>query len=234
MNILYFIFLIGAVSCYDFSDSIFNEYLARDLELMESEDYLAVRQKRDEEALSPGVEKCRRKRFKYCCGEESFERMMDEDKGIKRECYKEVTGKDKPTHFHSFDPFICDKEKIEKRKKDFVCVAECSGKKKNVVDESSGKLKEDELKIMMKKSFESETWFLPNVDKIVNKCVQESGNETKKNEEGCNEAPLKFAHCFWKEFQMSCPQDQIKDEKVCEKVNEKIKNKELYFNKEDD
>lgn len=66
-----------------------------------------VRNRRDEEAVNSGVtDKCRRRRFKGCCGDDIMESIHERDRAIKKECFKKVTGKEHPT---PHDPFKCDK-----------------------------------------------------------------------------------------------------------------------------
>ena len=71
------------------------------------------RSRRDDEA-SKRDEKCRRRRFKSCCDEEFLNDLRDQERATKKECYREITGRE---HSHgSFDPFRC--ENAEKHRKE--------------------------------------------------------------------------------------------------------------------
>lgn len=89
-----------------------DQILARDLEELTSDEvHPHYRARRDEEAVNGG-DKCRRRRFKGCCGDELFESLHEKDRPLKKECYKEVVGKDHPS---PPDPFKCDKADRHKK-----------------------------------------------------------------------------------------------------------------------
>lgn len=85
-------------------------------DLSESYDSFShLRRRRDEEAVND-KDKCHhRKRWgELCCGEDVVHKVRDAEKDLKRTCFKEIVGKDRP---EKFDPFSC--ESMENRKKQF-------------------------------------------------------------------------------------------------------------------
>lgn len=74
-------------------------------------------------------DKCKNhhKKKRLCCADETFESVHEKTKDIKKECFKEVTGREWVSHGHhghhhhgAFDPFKCDKEKAEKMKNEIM------------------------------------------------------------------------------------------------------------------
>lgn len=45
-------------------------------------------------------------------------------------------------------------------------------------------------------------------------------NSTEKND--CSPALMMFSHCIFREIQMQCPDEEIKDKKMCAKIREDI------------
>lgn len=77
--------------------------------------FSSVRNRRDEEAVNDKDECHHRKRFgELCCGEDVVNKVRESEKDLKRACFKEIAGKDKP---EKFDPLSC--ENLEHRKKQF-------------------------------------------------------------------------------------------------------------------
>lgn len=72
------------------------------------------RARRDEEAMAH-PDKCRRRRYKPCCTTESMDSIHMNEKEHKKECLKEIYGKEKDVEDH-YDPFKCDK--VNKHRKD--------------------------------------------------------------------------------------------------------------------
>lgn len=108
--------LIDWTCIYYIFANILDQYLASQFEDADDSMTLHPRARRDEDAAVADKDKChKRHHFKFCCAEEALKKIHDEDKQLKKECFKQVTGKDKREFFHS-DPFKCDKEKIEKAK----------------------------------------------------------------------------------------------------------------------
>nr|AKI84374.1 OBP16 [Holotrichia parallela] len=205
--------LLGIASAYDFSDAYFNQLLTKEFDdLTLSESSIAhPRARRDDEAA-----KCHHK-HKFCCAEDLLFELYDKIRDMKKECLKEVTGKE----FHGGPPFTC--EELEQRKKEMICVAECMGKKKGVLD-ADGNIKEEELKKSVKESMSGLDWFQPLMDDVITKCIAEAKEAADKREAGgCNPSDLKLVHCFFKEIQLSCPADQIKDQARCDALRESVK-----------
>lgn len=74
------------------------------------------RARRDEEAVTvSSFDKCRKRRFKECCDTEFMENQHNQDRELRKECFKEIYEKDKDPDA-TVDPFKCDK--VKKHRKD--------------------------------------------------------------------------------------------------------------------
>nr|AVI04883.1 putative odorant-binding protein 2 [Anthonomus grandis] len=179
------------------------------------------------------------RRPRVCCAEESLDAIHEKEKDTSRSCYKEVTGLDrpeKPEHgFHGpphkkFDLFSC--EGVEKRKSDMICIQECVGKKKGMLNED-GTLNPEGITKILLETFTKETWVKPMAEQIIAKCIAEAKTANEKpikfytEVKRCSPATLTLKHCMFKEVQLSCPADQIKDKGACEKYQERLKKGEL-------
>lgn len=75
-----------------------------------------------------------------------------------------------------------------------------------------------------------ESWLVSHLDTIITKCLGEARNATanrsKDDAESCNPAAIKGAHCLFREIQMNCPEEKIKDIKTCSKFRERIKKRQ--------
>nr|AUF72950.1 odorant-binding protein [Anoplophora chinensis] len=221
--------LVATVSAYNFEDPDFNILLSDDLEELSSgvASFSHPRSRRDDEAVND-KDKCHhRKRWgELCCAEDVVAKMRDVEKDLKRECFKEVVGKDK---HDKFDPFNC--ETMDQRKKQIVCVIECVGKKKDLLD-TEGNPKEEEFRSFLKESFSSESWLAALQDKVISTCLDEGKNATANRDASdstsCNPAGIKIAHCLHREIQLNCPADQIKDEKSCARLQERLKRRDFF------
>nr|AIX97131.1 odorant-binding protein 8 [Rhyzopertha dominica] len=172
------------------------------------------------------MEKCRRRfRPKVCCGEEVFAELHHSDE--KRECFREIVGKDKDTRGPPPDPFKC--EGRGKFRKNMMCVMNCVAKKKNLIDDD-GNIKEDAIKSLFKSKFTDPAWTTELQDKIISTCMNEAKNpppmpKDDANEQNeCNPSLMVFSHCLFKEVQMQCPNEVITDQKSCERFRERVKN----------
>ncbi|KAK9736238.1 hypothetical protein QE152_g12671 [Popillia japonica] len=205
--------LLGVSSAYDFSDEFFNQLLSQEYDDFASGEsvFLHPRARRDEEAS-----KCHH-RHKFCCGDELMSKLHEKYRDTKRECFKQVTGKE----FGGGPPFTC--EELEERKKEMTCVAECAGKKKGAVDDN-GNIKEDEVKKLVAECTEELEWFKPMLDEVTTKCIGEAKAAAEKyDKKGCNPSDIKFSFCIFKEIQLNCPADQIKDQGRCDAMRESLK-----------
>ncbi|CAH0557648.1 unnamed protein product [Brassicogethes aeneus] len=216
---------VSAVTGYDFDDSEYNSLLSEDLEELYSsleQPSLNARNRRDEEAVMQ--DKCRGRRKKLCCGEIVWDQFHEEDKEVKRACFKELHQGEDMQAFDGkhFDHFKC--ENVEKHRKDMVCLAQCSGQKKNLLDDA-GNVREEDFTQHVKSAFANEPWFQPLQDKIIETCLADSKVKDDKDSEAnaCNPAGLKLMHCMFKEIQLSCPTEQIKDPKSCSRLQERLK-----------
>ncbi|KAL3281877.1 hypothetical protein HHI36_005082 [Cryptolaemus montrouzieri] len=212
------------VTAYDFKNVDFNEYLADEIDYYSNFDVPIpkLRFRRDDDAMSK--DKCKYRRKRLCCAETSMEELHEREKEVKRECFKQVLGKDKEPRI--VDPFRC--ENIEKHKRDMICVMQCVGQKNDVLDES-GDIKRAAFGDFVKQSFSKDPWFAEVQDSIIDTCISEAKNatETKTTEEesSCNPAGIKLAHCLFVQTQLSCPDSEVKDMKSCVKLRERIKSK---------
>lgn len=78
-----------------------------------------------------------------------------------------------------------------------------------------------------------ETWLASHLDDIIPKCLNEAKDVTSKNgREFCNPAAIKSTYCLFREIQLNCPEDQIKDKKACSKFIDKIKTREQQHSTE--
>ncbi|XP_049822115.1 uncharacterized protein LOC109607480 [Aethina tumida] len=226
--------VVLAVTGYNFDDSDFNQLLTRDLEYIYNtvdEPQSNVRNRRDEEAVMP--EKCGRRKKKLCCAENVMDSQFEAEKELKRACFKEIVGKDhkdskaEREERGEIDPFRCDR--AEKHRKEMTCVSQCIGQKKNVLDEA-GNPKDEEFRAIVKEKFAKESWFASLQDKIISTCLAEARNATAnadKDKGTCNPAGIKLHHCMFREIQLSCPADQIKDEKSCSRLQERLRRNDL-------
>nr|QFO46775.1 odorant binding protein [Cylas formicarius] len=211
------------VMAYDFQDAAFNQYLA-----LEHEDgYNSLydnsfhpRNRRDEDAVNDDKCKRRHRRPALCCAENTFEERHDREKELYRTCFKEVIGVEKPEkHEHRRDPFSC--EEAEKRKNDMMCVMQCVAQKKGLIDDE-GNPKENEINNFLKETMDKEPWFESVREKLVNTCITEAKNSAR-NQSTCNPSGASLKHCLFREIQLSCPDDQIKDRRSCDRFQEKIR-----------
>lgn len=51
-------------------------------------------------------------------------------------------------------------------------------------------------------------------------------NDTDVVNERCNPSTLKFSHCIWREMQLSCPSDMIRETRQCQRLRERLQKKE--------
>lgn len=69
------------------------------------------------------------------------------------------------------------------------------------------------------------------VEKILPKCIDEAKKSASerdpKDPEACNPTSIKMVHCLFKEIQLNCPANQIKDEKACARLRERIQKNEF-------
>ncbi|CAH1183317.1 unnamed protein product [Phaedon cochleariae] len=227
--------LVAVIAAYDFQDSEFNQILAGDLEDVYTSALLAHPRVRREENSSSEEEKCRPKRGKSpCCSEEIFKKPSEDDKDVKRVCFKEVTGKEKPEgrpdkhhgHFGGpFDPFNCDK--VEQFRKDMICIEQCVGQKQNIID-SDGNLKQENFQKFIKNLLSKQPTLAPIADKVVAGCLEEVKNVTSQAqkadpEAACKPVGIAVRHCLFKQVQLNCPEDQIKDKSSCSKLQERLR-----------
>lgn len=97
--------------------------------------------------------------------------------------------------------------------------------------DSNGNVKADTLRDGMKETLGKVQWLTPILDKVIPKCVEEANKaaqERKANDpESCNPSAIKMVHCMFREVQLNCPADQIKDEKSCNRLRERLQKNDL-------
>ncbi|XP_022913598.1 uncharacterized protein [Onthophagus taurus] len=223
-------FLICAVGAYDFEDTVYNQILAEELTDLQWDNHLInPRTKRDEEAVIK-EDKCRKKHFRSCCDEEYFSSLREDEKPMRKECYREITGKELAEVF--LDPFKCDRG--DKHKKDIACVAQCVGRKKGLIDDD-GNVNEPTARKIIKEKMSKVDWLKPKSEAIFNKCYTAAKEAAikQRDKNSCNPAASKLGHCIWKEIQLNCPADRIIDDKKCTKIREDIKRNQNQTHDED-
>lgn len=84
------------------------------------------------------------------------------------------------------------------------------------------------MKDSVKTSFSEYTWIKPKEDEIIDKCIAETKTKMedwkKKSTEkdDCSPTLMIFSHCVFREIQMNCPDEEIKDKKMCSRLREDI------------
>ncbi|XP_056645389.1 uncharacterized protein LOC130450786 [Diorhabda sublineata] len=219
-----FIAVIGAflkIDAYNFENPDYNQILANDLEeLYSTSHFVNIRDKRDTSNEIDG--KCSRRGPKVCCDDMALKKIREGQKEYKNACFKEVVGKDKPDkrpHEAPFDPFDC--EKMRQRRSEIVCISQCVGQKNNYIDDD-GKIKPYEFEEYMKNKLEDITYLAPVVDKIIAGCVADIKNATMEDEK-CKPDGIVSEFCIFKNIQLNCPDDQIKNKEACMKFQKMLK-----------
>lgn len=84
------------------------------------------------------------------------------------------------------------------------------------------------MKDFVKNAFSKYDWIKSKDDEITDKCIAEAKDkmeEWAKNsteKEGCTPAIMMFSHCIFREIQLACPDEEIKDKKMCDRIRESI------------
>lgn len=80
----------------------------------------------------------------------------------------------------------------------------------------------------MKDAFSNSQWLKPKEDEIINKCIAENKNKMEQwkkeytQNTDCTPTTILFFHCVFREIQMACPDEEIKDMKMCKRIREDI------------
>ncbi|VEN64012.1 unnamed protein product [Callosobruchus maculatus] len=210
-------------SGYDFGDnSAFSQLLANDLQDLYSVHHYRARRSPPGE----GRDNCER-HFKHkpvmCCAESAFHAMKEADRDIRRLCFHEVTGKDgaeKPPN----DPPRC--ASMEQRRDEINCVFQCVAQKKGLVDDS-GKVVEKEYMEHINQFIDEAPYLKPVLDKIAQDCMQQA-NTNIALQGTCFSTATKLAHCLFRNVQLSCPDEEIKDKESCKLLQERLRSKEDF------
>lgn len=51
-------------------------------------------------------------------------------------------------------------------------------------------------------------------------------SDSTSDEKPCNPSTLQFSHCIWREMQLSCPTDQIRETRQCQRMRDRLQNKD--------
>lgn len=98
--------------------------------------------------------------------------------------------------------------------------------------DSDGNPKAEEFESFVKERFSSESWLTALQDKVISTCLDEAKNATANRDasdsSSCNPAGAKITHCLFREIQLNCPADQIKDEKSCARLQERMKRRDFF------
>lgn len=86
-------------------------------------------------------------------------------------------------------------------------------------------MKEKETKDFTKNSFSKYNWIKSKDDEIIEKCIAETKDKLENwkkratdEKDNCSPATMIFSHCVFKEIQMNCPDEEIEDKKMCERI----------------
>lgn len=63
-------------------------------------------------------------------------------------------------------------------------------------------------------------------DNITTEVADNRKAKQEKPESKCNSSSLKFSHCIWREMQLSCPKDLVRNTKACDRMRERLQKKE--------
>ncbi|XP_020710282.2 uncharacterized protein LOC105689942 [Athalia rosae] len=192
------------------------------------------------DGVTPTSDK-KKKTRRSCCGENDDLKLLwgDEVKDIKKECFEqarkatEVTKKARM--MEEYEGFIHG----NRTKDEYICAIQCIGQKREVLDRM-GNVHKENMEKFVRKTYSSEPWKAEIADTVLEKCF----SETQKPSEGevstdtgavtngrsiqakCNSNGIAFIHCLWREMQLNCPADKIRDSRKCNRLREKLRLRE--------
>lgn len=93
--------------------------------------------------------------------------------------------------------------------------------------DKDGNLNEADVKKLMADVSAKKPWLAQKQEQITSKCLEEAKNAPSPvggddNAEVCAPQPMTFMHCVFKEIQLSCPDEEIKDKKFCARMRERM------------
>nr|AZL87170.1 odorant binding protein 28 [Holotrichia oblita] len=157
--------------------------------------------------------------FKTCCEEPSFLFLQYHFEGIGKECYKKL---ERHSHVHNSTKRPGNDTRTN------TCIAECIAKKLDLINDG-GFASKIKIHKLLTKAFSNVDWFLNEFNIHGWGCIdQKQGNQTD-----CNTVPIKAAYCLWRQIQLRCPMDRIKDQIKCRKIKRKISKIDALTEKEE-
>ncbi|XP_050505491.1 uncharacterized protein LOC126883858 [Diabrotica virgifera virgifera] len=208
--------LILSVNAYEFNNADYNRIIADEIDNFERELYVpSVRTRRE----APEDEKCPPRKHKLCCGEELIHKLHHDKKDSRSECFKQIMGKEDNPNSIPHDPFDC--KSIEERQNKFLCVLQCEGQKNNIIDDD-GNIKPEEYRKYIQTQLADVEYLADVQDKIIAGCLADIKNASKSSGK-CKSDGMVSEFCVFKNIQLNCPEDQIKDKMFCEKMRERLR-----------
>nr|CAI5841162.1 unnamed protein product [Callosobruchus analis] len=131
-----------------------------------------------------------------CCAESAIRALRHGDREIRHKCFQEVTGKDRPK-----GPHAC--ASMEKRS-----------------DEINKRIYEVHQAIRRRS-----TLLRVRCRQNCQDCMEQA-NTNIELQGGCYSSATKLAHCFFRNLQLNCPEEQIKDKESCKLLQEELRSKE--------
>lgn len=183
----------------------------------------------------------RRKGRRSCCGENDDLKLLWSEgvRDLKKECFDQARRatevSKKARMIEEYEGFIHG----NKTKDEYVCAVQCIGQKKEVLDHM-GNVNKERMGSYVKRTYSSEPWKAEIADKVLEKCFK----ETQKPSEGevttdngavtngrsiqakCNPNGIAFIHCLWREMQLNCPADKLRESRKCNRLRERLRLRE--------
>lgn len=85
------------------------------------------------------------------------------------------------------------------------------------------------MKDAIKVAFSKYEWVKPKEDEIIDKCIAETKTKMENwkkdstdEKSDCSPATMMLSHCLFREIQMNCPDEEIKDKAMCQKLREAV------------
>ncbi|XP_046414223.1 uncharacterized protein LOC124176686 [Neodiprion fabricii] len=180
----------------------------------------------------------KKKPRRSCCGENDDLKILwgDGVRDIKKECFDQAKKATevvrKARMMEEYEGFIHG----NRTKEEYICAVQCIGQKKEVLDHMGNVMKES-MGEYVKNTYSSEPWKAEIADQVLEKCFA----ETQKPSEGevsmdngavtngrsvqakCNKNGIAFIHCLWREMQLNCPADKLRESRKCNRLRERLR-----------
>lgn len=94
--------------------------------------------------------------------------------------------------------------------------------------DKDGNLKEADVRKLIEQLSAKKPWLAQKQEQMTTKCLEEAKNaqsslSSDTDAEVCTPEPMTFMHCIYREIQLSCPDEEIKDQKFCARMRERMK-----------